>query len=478
MKLNQLTTMALLGSVLLLGPVAPIGLAQAAEAGAAKTPEAPKKLASLTELVPALTPVSDYSGDLRDRYTLLGNVDGARQRLYEGGVSFDATFTQVYQGVVSGGAEDGEHKYHGLFEHGIALDTGKLGWWPGGLFVANMYMSFGDTLLSETGNIAPVNFNSILPTADPSTIFPMEYYLQQALPTKALVTVGRLNAGNFLDRSRFANDRKSQFLNAAMDNNLMVGNFLSFSTYGLLVVQPISKNLAIYGAVFDPALQPDDYKPDGGLFSDQGGGVGADIEWEFGAGLKGSLNPVFIYSNKDTAEVDNPYYPFSPLEDLVIPANAPSSKSDNYVFIATLDQYLWKPGNAKAGAAPADRPQPAADYAFQEPGIGLAIRVGFGPEDRNPWDTFFSAAVVGRGVIPGRPYDRFGIGGYTMSLSDDFEDLALVGDVLDDETGIEAFYNFALTPAVHLSVDIQWIDPGIQLTDDTWVLGSRLFTRL
>jgi len=57
------------------------------------------------------------------------------------------------------------------------------------------------------------------------------------------------------------------------------------------------------------------------------------------------------------------------------------------------------------------------------------------------------------------------------------KNLVLIGDVLDDEHGVEAFYNFAITPAVHLSLDVQWIDPGIQSTDDTWVVGTRLFTR-
>jgi len=476
MKLN--VAVALFSSVLLLGIALQPYPAQGAEEKAEKTGEAQKeKPVSLTELVPGLTPVSDYSGDFADRYTLLGNADGGRQRLYESGVAFDATFTQVYQGVTSGGIDEDEYEYHGLLEYGVSLDTGKLGWWPGGLLVTNFYTSFGNTLISKTGNISPVNFNSILPTADPSVTFPVEYYMTQALPTKTLVTVGRINAANFLDRSRFANDRRTQFFNAAMGNNLMVGNFVSFSTYAVLAVQPINKNLAVYGAVFDPTLQPDQYNPDGwDLFSDIGSGGGANIEWELADGLKGSLNPVFIYSNKDTSEVDNPYYPLSPLEDLIIPINASVGKSDNYAFIATFDQYLWKPDNAKT-AAEEKLPKPAADYAFQEPGLGLNIRAGVGPEDRNPWNVFFSGAIGGRGLIPGRPYDRLGIGFYTMHLSDDYEDLILIGDFLDDETGVEAFYNFALTPFVNFSVDIQWIDPGIESTDDTWVFGSRMFTR-
>jgi len=425
-------------------------------------------LASLTELVPTLTPVPDYSGGLGERYTLLGDFGGARQDLYDKGIALDATFTQVYQGVTSGGTDE-TWEYHGLLEYGVSLDTGKLGWWPGGLLVANVYTSTGDVLLGDAGNIAPVNFNSALPDTDPSSTFPMEYYLTQALPTKTLVTVGRLNAANFLDRSRFANDRKTQYLNAAMDNNVMVGSFVSFSTYAVLVVQPVTDNLAVYAAVFDAGIQPDDYAD----WSDFGGGIGADIEWEIGDGLKGTFNPVLMYSDKDTATVNNPYYPFNALTDIVLPINAPR-KSDNYALIGTFDQYLWKPG----GAAKSGGPKPASDEAFQEPGLGLTVRAGIGPEERNPFDAYVSASIGGRGLIPGRPHDRIGIGAYALFLSAEYEDLPLVGNVLDDEVGVEAFYTYALTPAVNLSLDVQWIDAGIQLNDDTWVVGTRLSLRL
>jgi porin len=448
-----------------------------AEGEAPAQTEGPEKpLASLTELVPALTPVSDYTGDLWDRYTLLGDIGGLRQRLYDRGVAFDATFTQVYQGIGSGGRDESADEYHGLFEYGVALDTGKLGLWPGGLVVANAYSSVGDTLIADSGTLAPVNFNSLLPTSDPSETFLMEYYVTQALPTKTLVTVGRLNAANFLDRSRFANDRRSQFLNAAIDNNVLVGSFVSFSSYAVLAVQPLNEHLAVYAAVFDPTAAPPDYDVDGGFLSDVGMGGGADIRWKLGDRLDGSLNPVFLYTTKDTNEIDNPYFPFSPLVDLLIPIDAPS-RSSLWGVIATFDQYLWKPASAAKAPATPDRPRPAADFAYQEPGVGLAARFGYVPEDGSPFNVYLSGGIGARGVIPGRPYDRMGIGAYALFVSDDFDDLTLLGDLLQDEVGFEAYYNFALTPAVQLSFDLQWIDPGFRRIDDTLVLGTRLFLR-
>jgi carbohydrate-selective porin OprB len=448
---------------------------------AAKAEGTPKKgngMMSLTKVAPVLTPISDYTGDIRNRFTLFGDIGGERQKLYERGVTFDAMFTQVYQGIASGGKKDDTGEYHGLFEYGVTLDTGKLGVWPGGLIVANAYTSVGNTLFEDAGNLSPVNFNALLPTPDPSRTFLMEYYLTQALPTKTIVTIGRLNPSNFLDRSRFANDRRSQFLNAAMDNNVLIGSFLSFSTYAGLVVQPVNEHLSVYGAVFDPTAAPPDYGVEGGLFSDVGSGAGGEIRWELGDGLGGTLNPVFIYSNKDTAEVDNPFFPIDPQTDITLPIEVPSY-SDNWGVIFTLDQYLWKPDRAKkAQGAAADRPSPSAAFAFQEPGIGLFARFGYTPDDRNLYYMYASGGIGARGVFPSRPYDRFGIGAYTLIKSDDFgsDGFGKLADVLlEDEVGLEAYYNLALTPAVQLSFDVQWIDPGIKSTDNTVVLGTRLF---
>jgi hypothetical protein len=42
---------------------------------------------------------------------------------------------------------------------------------------------------------------------------------------------------------------------------------------------------------------------------------------------------------------------------------------------------------------------------------------------------------------------------------------------------VEAFYNFAITPWLQLSADVQRISPGIKSSDNAWVLGTRLNTR-
>ena len=82
--------------------------------------------------------------------------------------------------------------------------------------------------------------------------------------------------------------------------------------------------------------------------------------------------------------------------------------------------------------------------------------------------------VSGRGIFAGRPYDRIGVGFYHMKEGDDLNDQP--GNLLQDETGYEVFYNLAITPSVQLTFDVQWIDSGITGNDDATVVGMRLMT--
>ena len=56
--------------------------------------------------------------------------------------------------------------------------------------------------------------------------------------------------------------------------------------------------------------------------------------------------------------------------------------------------------------------------------------------------------------------DKWGIGYFRYGLSDDLKDGLDELDIeIQDEQGIEAFYNFFVTPWFQVTGDIQWIDP-------------------
>jgi porin len=425
-----------------------------------------KGLISLTKAAPDTTPVSDYRGDFWNRSTALGDLFGERQNLYDMGVTLDAEMTQVVQGVASGGPADSpDTRYFGLLDYGMTLDTAKLGLWSGGLLVANAQTSWGNSLIgrSGSGNLSPTNMLALYPIPGEDTSVLMEYYVVQALPGNISVVAGRINAVNFLDKNRFANDPHNQFLNVSMNNDPLFGSFVSFSTYGVLFNIPLSKHFNLQPAVYDANAQPGDYGGTDGFFDEVGVGSQVEVTWTLGQHLGGALRPVFIYVTKDTVDISNPRLPLDIISGQPLPR-----KNNNYMFHVNFEQYLWKP----AAAASRSKGVRTADYDFQARGVGVFFRFGIAPEDRNPINMYVSGGVGGRGVIASRPYDRFGLGMYWLKTSGDLGDLA--SNLLRDEVGFETFYNVALTPWFTLSGNLQWIKTAIKANDNPVVLGMRL----
>lgn len=92
--------------------------------------------------------------------------------------------------------------------------------------------------------------------------------------------------------------------------------------------------------------------------------------------------------------------------------------------------------------------------------------------------------IGAKGIIKGREDDQFGFGWYYLDIADAFEDEInnipvfsdLIGKDLEDETGLELYYNFAVTPAWQLTLSGQYIfNPFLsEKNEDTFVLGGRV----
>jgi porin len=77
-------------------------------------------------------------------------------------------------------------------------------------------------------------------------------------------------------------------------------------------------------------------------------------------------------------------------------------------------------------------------------------------------------------VIPTRPLDRYGIGFYGVLLSDDFTSHPIIGDLIEDEWGMEVFYNAALTPWLQFSPSVQYVHSGLSSVKDSVIVTTRL----
>jgi porin len=76
----------------------------------------------------------------------------------------------------------------------------------------------------------------------------------------------------------------------------------------------------------------------------------------------------------------------------------------------------------------------------------------------------FNVGVGGKGIVPGRPDDTFGIGWSRVDFSDNLVPLLRqrLDLGLDHEDAIEIYYNAAVTGGLGVSLDLQIVEPGIK----------------
>jgi porin len=111
-------------------------------------------------------------------------------------------------------------------------------------------------------------------------------------------------------------------------------------------------------------------------------------------------------------------------------------------------------------------------------GWGLFGRLNFADDETNPIQWMASFGVGGQGVVPDRPDDRFGLGYFYLATADDAIINNLPPPGVDDEQGIEIFYDFAVTPYLRVAPDVQFIDNGIGGAEDSWVVALRAYLQL
>ena len=156
---------------------------------------------------------------------------------------------------------------------------------------------------------------------------------------------------------------------------------------------------------------------------------------------------------------------------LLIPA-APLNREDRtWAAVYSFEQYLW---------------QPAGD---PKRGLGMFFSLGVSDGQANPVKYSYSLGVVGKGMVPQRPHDDFGIGWARTTFSDDFVPfMRKTFDLgLRREDAIELYYNAAVTPALSISPSLQIISPALNRAldskgnlkdlDTTYVAGVRVGIR-
>ena len=417
---------------------------------------------SIAPAVAQTSSTAPYSGDIWHRSTLTGDWFGARNDLAAKGITFDMSLTQVYQGTVDGGKDDA-WKYGGRGDLTINVDTHKLGLWPGGHFRVEVEGNFAKSVNALTGALNPVNTNQLFPTPTGNNLNVPNVSFMQFFSPYAAVMLGKLalltpTSG---DMNEFAHGKgDTQFMNGAFNINPVTLLTVPYSALGagLIILPTKDPHAAIIGF---SVLQSNGKASTIGfedLHSNELSFVGeARVRTDF-FGLTGHQLIGGAYSNKTFNSLNQDLR-------LFVETRTIQKQDGSWMVYYNFDQYLYE---VKKGS---------------DQGIGIFGRVGVSDGNPNPIRCFFSFGVGGKGIIPGRPLDRFGIGYYYMDVNNPkFTGLlGRTGELLRDEYGFEAFYNVAITPWLQLTPDIQVIRPAQKRVaangkgiDTASVLGFRL----
>jgi porin len=385
-----------------------------------------------------------YSGDFWTRSTLTGDWGGLRNELAAKGITLDVNFTQTVQGIVSGGKDTGWQYSGGRGDITVSLDTQKLGLWPGGFLTFEAEGNFTPedvfrrTVNGRTGAVMPVNSNQIYPTPAGDNFNLPAFNFTQFLSPYFGLTIGKLATitSTSGDMNEFAHGKgDTQFMNLALNFNPVMAVTVPYSTLGtgLIVLPTKDPNQAIVSFFVLSSTG----KASTSGFEDLNGnnltfaGEGR-VRTDF-FGLTGHQLLGATFSNRKFTSLNQGLR-------FVLENRALVDEKGSWNVYYNFDHYLYQP---KKGA---------------DEGIGIFGRFGASDGEPNFMHYFYSLGIGGKGIIPSRTLDRFGLGFYYIDIkSPQFQGLLQTRKFLRDEYGLEAFYNIVITPWMQLTPDIQII---------------------
>ncbi len=445
---------------------------------------------SLASAQPVQAPET-YAGDIWSRPRVTGDWGGLRDELAKKGIVLNVEMLFTPQAVVSGGRDTGG-EFWGTAEYTLGVDTQKLGLWPGGFLNVYAMSGFGNSDINrDSGAFTPVNTATILPDFGNQASALMNLTLMQFFSEKFGIVAGKVYTLT-ADENAFAHNWRTDFTNTGLDFNMALDLF-PFSAYGGGIIFLPWEGAEFQASAIDPSGTPTNNDiseafDDGVLVAAQGRVAIKPF------GLVGHQTLGFGWSNKERLSLEqdpsniarlllterfprlaNPgpiltrilerFFP-----GLLVPTQPANTVNSTWAIYYNFDQFVWSP------------------EGHPDRGIGMFFRFGASDGVANPVKYAYNVGVGGKGIVPGRPEDTFGIGWSLVDFSDNFVPFLRqqLGLGLDSESAVEMYYNASITPWLNASVDLQIVNPGLsrgldssgqQLEDinTAVVLGLRVY---
>jgi porin len=393
----------------------------------------------------------DYRGELATRPALTGDWGGVRNQLAEQGYSIQLDVEQLLQGNARGGADmNNAFRYSGSWNLRLKFDTGRMGLWPGGLLELHAESFFGQAINSKVGS--NVNDDALWPLPGTNEVMLPQVQYTQFLSENLGLTFGKLDT-LWGDRNEFAWIHGDNFLHTNFRWNPINAATVPYSPLGAGVFV-----MGDWGQWSLSILDTEGLPNRTGFDTVFEGGTTLATEARFNVkpfGLTGQQTLGFVWSDKAyTVFTQDPRVRLrvgrTPVRSLLRLNRSLDSESGSWAATYNFDQYLY--------TEPEDPTQ----------GIGVFGRVGVSDGDANLIQSFYSVGLGGKGVIPTRDNDKFGLGYFYTNwsntpLTDAFG--------VNNAQGIELFYNIQVTPWLQISPDLQvLIDPGGVSDRDTAIV--------
>jgi porin len=380
----------------------------------------------------------NYSGEFWTRSTLTGDWGGIRNDLAKKGVTIDFNVTQIGQGDVDGGKKI-NWQYGGRGDLTLNVDTQKLGLWPGGFITVEVEGNWDKSVNPDTGALSPVNTNQVFPMTGSDQLNIPAVSVTQFLSHHFGVFIGKIatitpTSG---DMNEFAHGKgDTQFFNTALNFNPAILVAVPYSTLaaGAVILPTSDPKEAIVSVM---AYDGNGEANSSGFDTVLKGNTAYAGEGRVRTGFFGKTGHQLVggvYSTRNYTSLNQNLR-------IIIENRAIQQEENSWAIYYNFDQYLYEPK--------------------KEQGVGIFGRFGISDGKANPVHHFYSLGIGGKGAVPGRPLDQFGLGWYYIDVSNpSFTGPFATTSFLRDEQGLEAYYNFAITPWARLTPDVQIVRPA------------------
>jgi len=382
----------------------------------------------------AAVPASAAESTLWTQPSIFDTPDGLKESLRDTGINLDVWVTEFGQGVLAGDGETGI-QWGGKGDILATFDGEKLGLWEGLSVSVHQEVIWGEDANNRgDGSLIIVNTALAFPRMAGSDQ-ELSVTVTQALGPRASISAGKFN---MLDPASRAPILGGGGIDTFMNTALAAPISGVTPPYILGAIASYKTDPAIFTLmVYDPrnAQDPDVLRHP---FAE---GVTTSLSITVPtkvAGRQGFYGARGVYSTKDGLDLAS-------IPQLLLPPESSDIQDKDGYWYASVNaqQYLWQ-----------DADNPAV-------GWGLFAQAAISDGNPNPFSWSVFGGIGGTGGIPGRDLDRWGIGYFHHRLSNDLKDgLEELKIRLNDESGLEAFYNLALAPWLRVSADLQWIDPA------------------